>query len=148
MAPTNKVIVRRLYEEVWNKHKPELIPEIIAPSHALHDPNAAGSSIGPEAYQRQYSALVNAFPDLRFSIEDVISEGDKVVVSWTISGTHKGEFMGVAPTGKKVSVDGVTINHLGNGKIMDSYVNWDALGLLRQIGATIDTSPMKSASAR
>ena len=148
MAPASKNAVRRLYEEVWNKRKPELIPEVIAPSHALHDPNAAGSSIGPEAYLRQYTTFITAFPDLKFTIEDTVTEGDKVVVSWTIVGTHKGEFMGIAATNKKVSVDGITINYLGNGRIMDSYINWDALGLLRQLGAATNVGPIKSASAR
>jgi steroid delta-isomerase-like uncharacterized protein len=148
MTPINKNVVRRLYEEVWNKRKPELITEVIASSHALHHPYSTGSAIGPEAYQQHYLTLVTGFPDLRLGIEDIITEGDKVVVSWTLTGTHKGEFMGVGPTNKKVSVDGITINHIGNGKIMDSYVSYDTLGLLRQIGAVAEVASTTSASAR
>src|SRR5258708_26107903 len=69
---------------------------------------------------------------MRFTVEDMLVENDKVAVGWTISGTHKGEFRGISPTGRKVSVEGITINHIADGKIMDSYVSWDALGLLQQ----------------
>jgi len=134
MSWENKIIVRRLYEEVWNKRKLEVVDEVISPSHALHDPNVSGSQMGPEAYRQQVTRFTTAFPDLRFAIEDIVSEEDKLVVCWTISGTHKGEFMGIAPTGKKVSVEGITINHIGQGKILDSHISWDALGLLRQLG--------------
>ena len=147
MSSDNKTVVRRLYDEVWNKRKVNVIPEIISPSHALHDPNASGSSIGPEAYKRQYFSFIAAFPDLRFGIEDIIGEEDKIVVSWTISGTHKGEFMGIAATNKKVSVDGITINHVAKGKIMDSYISWDALGLLQQLGAAPALKPRRTATA-
>ena len=134
MSWENKIVVRRLYEEVWNKRKLEVVDEVISPSHALHDPNVSGSQMGPEAYRQQVIRFTTAFPDLRFAIEDIVCEEDKLVVSWTISGTHKGEFMGIAPTDKKISVDGITINHIGHGKILDSNISWDALGLMRQLG--------------
>jgi steroid delta-isomerase-like uncharacterized protein len=134
MSLENKIIVRRLYEEVWNKRKLEVVDELISPSHALHDPNISGSQIGPEAYKRQVARFTTAFPDLRFTIDDIVSEEDKLVVSWTISGTHKGEYEGIPPTDKKISVEGITINHIGDGKILDSDISWDALGLMRQLG--------------
>src|SRR6266446_5489657 len=99
----NKAIVRQLYEEVWNKRRLELVDEIISPSHALHDPNATGSAVGPEAYKRSVTRFITAFPDLRFNIEDIVGENEKLAVAWTISGTHKGEFMGIPATNKKVS---------------------------------------------
>jgi len=135
MAADSKTIVRTLYEEVWNKRRLELVDEIISPSHALHDPNVSGSAVGPEAYKRQVTRFVMAFPDLRFSIEDIVVEKEKVAVAWSISGTHRGEFLGIAPTNKRISVDGITISHLADGKIMDSYVSWDALGVFQQLGA-------------
>jgi steroid delta-isomerase-like uncharacterized protein len=135
MAADFKAIVRRLYDEVWNKRRLELVDEIISPSHALHDPNVSGSAIGPEAYKRQVTRFIMGFPDLRFTVEDMVGEKEKVVVAWTISGTHKGEFMGIPPTNKRISVDGITINHIANGKIMDSYISWDALGVFQQLGA-------------
>jgi steroid delta-isomerase-like uncharacterized protein len=135
MAADSRTIVRTLYEEVWNKRRLELVDEIISSSHALHDPNVSGSAVGPEAYKRQVARFVMAFPDLRFSIEDIVVEKEKVAVAWSISGTHKGEFLGIAPTNKKISVDGITISHLADGKIMDSYISWDALGVFQQLGA-------------
>jgi steroid delta-isomerase-like uncharacterized protein len=148
MSTANKDVVRRLYDEVWNKRKVQVIKEIISPSHALHGPNTFGTSVGPEAYERQYLSFLTGFPDLRLTIEDIVSEGDKVAVSWNFSGTHKGEFMGVPATNKTVSVDGITINHVANGKIMDSYISYDALGLMQQVGAVVNFGPPKSASAR
>jgi steroid delta-isomerase-like uncharacterized protein len=134
MPLENKAIVRRLYEAVWNERKLEVVDELISASHALHDPMASGSQIGPESYKQRVVELTTSFPDLRFTIEDMITEKGKVVVSWIISGTHEGEFMGIPPTGKKISVEGITIHHITNGKILDSYASWDALGLMRQLG--------------
>jgi steroid delta-isomerase-like uncharacterized protein len=134
MLPDNKSIVRRLYEEVWNKRKLEVVDELISPSHALNDPIVSSSQIGPESYKRRVVELTKSFPDLRFTIEDTITEKEKFVVSWIISGTQKGEFMGIPATGRKISVEGITIHHITNGKILDSYARWDALGLMRQLG--------------
>jgi steroid delta-isomerase-like uncharacterized protein len=134
MSIEAKAVVRRLYEEVWNKRRLELVNELISPSHALHDPHLSGSAVGPDAYKRICTQYIAAFPDLRFTAEDYISEKDKVVVSWTISGTHKREFRGIPPTNKKISIEGITINHIANGKIMDSYVSLDYLGMMQQLG--------------
>jgi steroid delta-isomerase-like uncharacterized protein len=132
--PDNKAIVRRLYEEVWNERRLEVADQLISPSHALNDPIASDSQIGPELYKRRVVELTTSFPDLRFTIEDMISEKEKLVVSWIISGTHKAEFMDIPATGLKVSVEGITIHNVANGKILDSYARWDALGLMRQLG--------------
>ncbi len=148
MSINNKVIVRRLYEEVWNKRRLELVDEIISPSHALHDPNVSGSAVGPEAYKRQVTRFITAFPDLRLTIEDIVGENEKLAVAWTISGTHRGEFMGITATNKKVSVDGITINHIVNAKIMDSYISWDAWGMMQQLGVVPAHGEPKEAAAR
>ena len=134
MPLDNKAIVRRLYEEVWNKRKLKVVDELISPSHALIDPLVSTSQVGPELYKRRVVELTTSFPDLRFTIEDMIAEKGKVVVCWIISGTHKSGFMDVPATGKKVSVEGVTIHYITNGKILDSSARWDVLGLMRQIG--------------
>ena len=148
MPADNKAIVRRLYEEVWNNRKLELISEIISPSHALQAPSVAGSAIGPEAYKRQVLRFLEGYPDLHWTIEDTIAEEDKVVACWTISGTQRGEYLGIPATNKKVSVDGITIHHIANGKIMDSYSNWDALGMMQQLGVVPALGQPKSLSAR
>jgi len=133
----NRAIVRRLYEEVWNKRRVELVDELISPSHALYDPNVSGSEVGPQAYKRQLVKWLKAFPDVRMTIEDIVGENEKIVVAWTLSGTHDGEFAGFPATNKKVSVEGVTINHVVNGKVIDSLVTWDALGFMKQLGVTV-----------
>jgi steroid delta-isomerase-like uncharacterized protein len=148
MSIENKAIVRRFYEEVWNKRRVELVDELMSPSHAMHDNQLPDSGVGPEAYKRNVARFVAGFPDVRFTVEDMVAENDKVAVSWTISGTHRGEFRGVSPTGKKVSIEGITINHIGNGKIMDSYVSWDTLGLMQQLGVAPAFGPPKGATAR
>lgn len=130
-----KAIVRRLYEEVWNKRRLEVANELISPSHAVHGPNISGASVGPEAYKHQVALFLAGFPDLRFTIEDTIAEKDKVVSYWTISGTHKGEYMGVPPTNRKMSVDGITIHQIARGKIIESFTNWDVWGMMQQLGA-------------
>jgi steroid delta-isomerase-like uncharacterized protein len=134
MLLDNKAIARRLYEEVWNRHRLEVVDERISPSHALNDPIASSSQIGPESYQRRVVELTQSFPDLHFAIEDVIGEKEKLVGSWMISGTHEGEFMDTSASGRKVSVEGITIHHITNGKILDSYAKWNTLSLLRQLG--------------
>ena len=147
MSADNKAIVRRLYEEVWNKRKLEVINEIISPSHALQASNIFGSSIGPEAYKRNALLFFAGYPDLHWTIEDTIAEKDKVVACWTISGTHKGDYLGVPATNKKVSVEGITIHHITNGKIMDSYVSWDIWGMMQQLGVVPVLGQTKSFTA-
>jgi steroid delta-isomerase-like uncharacterized protein len=148
MSVDNKVIVERLYEEVWNKRKLEFMDLLISPSHALHGPNFSGRAIGPEAYKRQVLLYTRGYPDLRFSIEDLIAEGEKVVCYWAISGTHKGEFLGIPATGKKISVDGITIHHITKGKIMDSYVSLDMWGMMQQLGVVQALRQPQSVAAR
>jgi steroid delta-isomerase-like uncharacterized protein len=147
MTSENKAIVRRLYEEVWNKRRVELVDELMSPSHAMHNNHVPDSCIGPEAYKREVARFMTGFPDLRFTVEDMLAESDKVAVGWTISGTHKGEFRGISPTGRKVSVEGITINHIADGKIMDSYISVDYLGLMQQLGVAPAFGPSKGASA-
>ena len=148
MPTDNKSLVRRMYEEVWNGRRLEVARELISPSHAVQLTDAADSGVGPEAYARNVTEFVNAFPDLKFTVLDMIAENDKVVAFWNISGTHNGEFRGIAPTGRKISVDGITINQLANGKIMDSYVSVDMWGMMRQLGAVPAPGQPQKATAR
>ncbi len=148
MPMENKTIVRRLYEEVWNQRKLGVVDELLSASHALQDPNRPGSQVGPELYKRRVAELIRGFPDLRFTIEDTIAEGEKFVACWMFSGTHQGEFMEVRATGKKISVEGITIHHIKNGKILDSCTQWDALGLMRQLGAIPAQRRIKEVASR
>src|SRR5258707_12058531 len=134
MPKENKAIIRRLYEEVWNQRKLGVVDELLSASHALNDPIVSGAQVGPELYKQRVVELTTGFPDLRFTLEDTIAEGEKVVTCWTISGTHQNEYMGIPATGKKISLEGITIHHVKNGKILDWYARWDARVLMRQLG--------------
>jgi steroid delta-isomerase-like uncharacterized protein len=148
MPMENKTIIRRLYEEVWNKRKLKVVDELLSASHALQEPNMSGAQTGPALYKQRVVELTTAFPDLCFTLEDTIAEGEKVAACWTISGTHQTEYMGIAATGKKISLEGITIHHIKNGKILDSYTRWDALGLMRQLGAGAAQGRSKEAATR
>ncbi len=107
---------------------------MFADSHAITDTTVAGGAVGPNAYRRQVERFLTGLPDLHFEVDDTITEKDKLVVYWTITGTHRGEFLGVPPTNRKVAFSGITINQIRNGKIIESTVIWDGLGLLEQFG--------------
>lgn len=134
MTADPKKLVRRLYDDVWNKRKLEAVSQIVAPTHALNDPHLAGSAVGPDAYRSIVAQFIAAFPDLRFSVEDLVAEKNTVVVSWSITGTHKREFRGVPATNKRISIEGVTIHHVSDAKIIESFLTMDYLGLMQQLG--------------
>ena len=147
MPTENRTVIRRLYEEVWNERKLELVDELLSKSHALQDPIVSGSQVGPKLYKRRVAELTKAFPDLCFTIEDTIVEGEKFVTCWTISGTHQAEYVGIPATGRKISLEGMTVHHIKNGKILDSCARWDVLGLMRQLGAVPLQDKMKEAAS-
>src|SRR5258708_38594660 len=89
---------------------------------------------GKEAFKQFLSMYLTAFPDLHFTIEDIIAEGDTVVVRFTFRGTHQGDLMGIPPTGKQVVVTGIDIICAANGKVVEEWVNRDELSLLQQLG--------------
>jgi steroid delta-isomerase-like uncharacterized protein len=134
VAPEFKILFGRLYHSVWNERRLEYIEQVIAETHALGDPTITGRGVGPAAYRRQVERFLVGLPDLKFNVDDTISEGDKLVVYWTITGTHLGEFLGVAPTNKLVAFSGITINQIADGKILESTVIWDGIGLMKQFG--------------
>ena len=140
MSVSPKEVIRRLYKEVWNERKLEVIDQLVSLSHALISPDISGPTMGPAAYKNEIAAFVAGFPDLRFTVEETICEKDKIVASWTFTGTHKGAFLGIAPTNKKVSVAGITIHQIKDGKILDSQAVWDAISLFQQLGVELPIS--------
>jgi steroid delta-isomerase-like uncharacterized protein len=137
MSVSPKEVIRRFYKEAWNERKLEVVDQLVSQSHALISPRASGPAVGPVAYKKQIASFVAGFPDLRFAIEETICEKDKVVASWTFTGTHKGDFLGIAPTNKKVSMAGITIHQVADGKILDSQAIWDAISLFQQLGVEL-----------
>ncbi|MBS1839334.1 MAG: ester cyclase [Acidobacteria bacterium] len=133
----NKTIVKKFYQEVWNEKKVKAAQEWLSPSHALVDPNASDTLTGPEAYKTIVDRFMRAFSELKFEVQDMVCEKDKVVASWVISGVHTGEYNGLPPTNKKISVEGISIHQIADGKIMDTYSVWDTLGLLKKVGGVV-----------
>lgn len=149
MSLDNKVIIQCLYEEAWNNRRFELLDLLLSPSHALHGPPAvSGAAVGPEVYKQVMLLYTSAYPDLCFRIEEMIAEGEKVACYWTMTGTHRGDFLGIPATGKKVSLDGITIHHVTDGKIMDTFVGMDNWSLMHQLGVAPAAGQPQSASAR
>jgi steroid delta-isomerase-like uncharacterized protein len=137
MSHSPKEVIRRFYKEFWNERKPEVVDELISPSHALTSPHISGPTVGPAAYKKQLAVFVGAFPDLRFTIEETICEHDKIAAYWTLTGTHKGVFLGIPPTNKPISITGITIHQVADGKILDSHAMWDAISLFQQFGVAL-----------
>src|SRR5258708_35464082 len=134
MSEHNKAVVRRLSEEVWNKGNLSLVDELFAPNYEHHDASSPDFGRGPESEKKRATLYRNAFPDLRLTIEDIIAEDNTVMTRWSCRGTHKGDLNGIAPTGKQFTISGVTVARFVNGKLSEGYVNWDALGLMQQLG--------------
>ena len=134
MSSENKQIVRKLFNELFNKGKLAVADEIIAPNHVNHDPATPNFGKGPEGEKQIVTLYRNAFPDLQFKIDHIIDADDFVTTRYTSTGTHKGELRGIAPTSKTIRVEGVVIHRISRGRIAESWVIWDALGLMEQLG--------------
>jgi steroid delta-isomerase-like uncharacterized protein len=143
-AEVNKALARRWVEELFNAGNLEVADEIIAPDHVHHDPTLPDIPPGPEGQKQVVNLYRGAFTNAHISIEDQLAEGDRVVTRWTSSGTHQGELMGVAPTGNQVTITGVTINRVSDAKIVESWTNYDALGMMQQIGAVPERGQAES----
>ena len=129
----NKTLVRRFYEDVFNQRNLALVDELCSTTHVFHNPPT--TLHGREEFKQLLSVYLTAFPDARFTVEDEIAEGEKVTSRYTFRGTHQGELMGIPPTGKQVTVTGIIINRIAGGQSVEGWLNFDALGLLQQIGA-------------
>jgi steroid delta-isomerase-like uncharacterized protein len=130
----NKQVYRRWFEEVVSGGDLALADELLASNYALHFPGAPGP-VDREGHKQLVMMFRSAFPDWRESVEDVIAEGDKVVIRVTGRGTHEGEFQGIPPTGTQVTATGVGIGRIENGRIAEAWAAYDALGLMQQLGA-------------
>jgi len=128
----NKTVVRNWFEEGWNKHNPDIIDEYFTADFINYS-----MDFNRDQLKQFISTTLIAFPDIHFTIEDQVAEGDQVATRWKFRGTHEGEFMGVPATGKQVTVTGMNISRHANGKYVEDWGNWDALGMLQQFGVTL-----------
>lgn len=131
----HKALVRREFAEVWNQGNLAAVDVIFGPEYVGHDSGSSEPMRGTEAVKRFFAEQREALPDLRSTIEDLVAEGDRVVVRWSTTGTQRGELLGVPPTGRRITLTGISILRIAEGRVLEEWTSWDALGVLRQLGA-------------
>jgi steroid delta-isomerase-like uncharacterized protein len=147
MSDANKTLVRRLFDEVWNKGHQQVADELFAQNYNHHDSSTPDFGRGPDSEKKRVTLYRNAFPDIRFTVEDLIAEGESVTARWSCHGTHKGELNGIAPTGRQFTISGISVARFTNGKMIEGYVNWDALGMMQQLGVVPELAKSKAVAA-
>ncbi len=133
MSEENKALTRRFIEEVLNKGNLDAVDELMDPNYVEHSP-FPGQAPGLEGQKQMFAMMRAAFADFNVTIEEMIAEGDKVVVRSTTRGTHNGEFMGIPPTGKQVTVSEIHIIQIAEGKGVAHWGEQDTMGMMQQLG--------------
>ena len=134
----NSALIRRWFEEVWNKGPEETVDAMCAQDVVGHGQAQHGADIhGPEHFKQFLRSFLRGFSDIHVEIQDTIEQDDKVMARWTATLTHSGTFLGLPSTGKHVSVNGMTVQRIVGGKIVEGWDNWDQLSLLVQLGAVL-----------
>lgn len=135
---SHKAVVWRAIVTLWHQGQFTVLDEVMAPTLVYHTShtgdNGSREVRGLDGVRRVVSAWRSAFPDLHFTLEDLLVDGDKVVARWTFRGTHQGVFKGQAPTGKRVTFTGMTISRLAQGKIVEQWTEEDGVSLYQQLG--------------
>jgi predicted ester cyclase len=133
----NKTIGRRILVEVWGEGNLTVVDELMASHYVDHTPRGPEpvSVQGPEGLKDAVRLFRAAFPDLTYRVDLQVAEGNLVATRFTATGTQEGAFQGIQPTGRRVTYTGTDINRIVEGKIVEGWVNYDALGLLQQLGA-------------
>lgn len=127
-------IVRRGYDEAWNQGRLEVLDELLSPDFVAHDPTAPTGEVQRDAVRDLLQQLRSAFPDLHREACDAVAQGDKIAVRWEVTGTHRGPFAGLPPTGRRVRTTGLTLYRIADGQIAEEWVEFDSAGLMRQLG--------------
>ncbi len=135
VSEENKATSRRFYEELFNRGNLDAAEDLVTADFVIHDPDMPEEPRGPEGLKGFVAMYRDAFPDIAFEIEDQVAEGEKVGTRWVARGTHRGELMGIAPTGNAVEVRAFTLQRFSGGKIAEDWAHYDALGMMRQLGA-------------
>lgn len=135
MSGGNNVEFMKKFVELINSASEKLARELVSPEAIFHVPGRSEPMVGPAGYLAIVGMMRAGFPDIQWTVEELISESDKIAARFTMRGTHRGQFMGVLPTEKAITVQALNIYHLKNGQIIKEYGAPDMLGLLAQIGA-------------
>jgi len=130
----NKTIARRFNDDVWDRGDEAALEELLDPNFVDHDA-LPGQSPDREGHKQILAAFHSAFPDLNVTTEDIVAEGDKVVSRWTARGTHRGELMGIAPTGNGVTIKGIDVLRIAEGRIVERWAQFNDLEVMQQLGA-------------
>ena len=133
MSAENKALVRRLYDDAVTRRNVDLIDELCSPDFVDHNPEP-GSGGSLRDVKTMFQNLLAAFPDFSLTVQDAIAEGDKVVCRLLARGTHKGSYMGIDATGRKVEIGGIDIVRVANGKAVERWGYFDDVKLLQQLG--------------
>ena len=133
-AETNKIVMSRFLEFI-NTASESLAQELISPDAIFHVPGSPDPMRGPAGYLAIIGMMRGGFPDIQWTVEEMVAEGDKVAARFTMRGTHQGTFFGVPPTGKTIAVQAMNIYRLSGGQFVEEHGQPDMLGLLQQIGA-------------
>jgi steroid delta-isomerase-like uncharacterized protein len=128
-----KEITRRVVEDPWRGKLDEVI-ELVDDAYVAQSPGAPEPIRGKDGFREFVTTYLAAFPDGNITVEEQLAEGDLVATRWTGRGTQQGELMGMAPTGREVTVPGITISRIVDGKVREAWVSWDMLSLLQQLG--------------
>lgn len=134
-AERNRALGQRYFEEVWNRGRTDALDELLTPDYINHTPSTPAPPPGPAGLKPIVLAIRKAFPDLRYEIRDAIATDDTVVMRVRMTGTHRGDLFGLAPTGRKISVDQINIERIRDGRIAEHWRVTDELGLMKQLGA-------------
>ena len=136
MSAGNVALLRRWFEEVWNQGRLKTIHELMSPECIGTGQAGSGMVIrGPQEFQAFVENLRAAFPDMHVTIEDGFESGEKAVVRWSGTMTHRGDQLGVPATGKRISISGISMVRIVNGKIVEGWDNWDQMTMMQEIGA-------------
>ena len=130
----NKSVVSRWMDELFNKGNVSINDEILAPNYINHDPNLPEDNRSRDGFKQFVSMVRAAFSDFQLNCLDQVAEGDRVATRFSMGGTHKGEFMGIAPTNQQSQITGISIERIEDGKVVETWVNWDAMGMMQQLG--------------
>lgn len=133
----NKQIVHRFILDCWNQGKLNSITEVVADNCRFHDPVFPTLTSGMQNLKNHIESCRRAFPDLHFTIDDTIAERNEVVIHWTVTGTHKGDFLGMQPSNRKANVSGTTIYRVESGRIVEQWAHWNLMTLMEQLGAAV-----------
>lgn len=134
MSNTNKEIVRRKFDELVSAGNVAVLDEVFAEGIVSHDPTEREPLRGRDQYRASVMEILAAFPGLQLRIDDQVAEGEKVATRWSFTGRHEGELFGIPATGRDVTFSGIDIHRIADGRIVEEWSHWDALGLMRQLG--------------